>query len=247
MPDCVLIVPGYMGSGPEHWQSWLERQLPNAARVDNIEWESPVLARWAEAVRDAIDRARAPVWLVAHSFGCFAAAIAASERPANVAGALLVAPADPDRFSPIGLRLGLTPGAAESVAQWLPSSPLACPSVLVASQDDPWMGFAKAGYLANRWGSRLINGGNSGHINAESGFGPWPDGLNLLRALQRSQDMLPLGSIDATAARPDPGDGVLTRLRRRTRRDQSFIEESVPSMAAQNSLRVPSFRRTRSG
>lgn len=214
-----------MGSGPEHWQTWLERQLPNSHRVDDVEWDSPILARWAEAVRNAIDKARGPVWLVAHSFGCFAATIAASERPAHVAGALLVAPADPDRFSPIGLRHGMSSPASESVAHWLPASPLSCPSVLVASQDDPWMGFAKAGYLANRWGSRLVNAGNSGHMNVESGFGPWPEGLNLLRALQRSQEMLPLGSIDSTAPRPDPGEGVLTRLRRRTRRDQTFIDE----------------------
>lgn len=224
MAECVLVVPGYMGSGPDHWQTWLEGQLRNAMRVDDIEWDSPVLARWAEAVRDSIDRAHGPVWMVAHSFGCFAAAIAASERPARVAGALLVAPADPDRFSPIGLRHGHT-AVTESVAQFLPASPLSCPSVLIASQDDPWMGFAKAAYLANRWGSRFVNAGNSGHINAESGFGPWPDGLNLLRALQRANEMLPLGSIDASGPRSDPGDGVLTRLRRRTRRDQTFIDE----------------------
>ena len=40
----VLIVPGYHGSGPDHWQSWLETQVPEARRVSGIDWEQPVLA-----------------------------------------------------------------------------------------------------------------------------------------------------------------------------------------------------------
>src|SRR5271154_1160739 len=30
MEDDVLIISGYLGSGPTHWQSWLERTLPQA-------------------------------------------------------------------------------------------------------------------------------------------------------------------------------------------------------------------------
>ena len=58
----TLIVPGFHGSGPDHWQSWFEARLPEARRVIGIDWEAPVLARWAGAVRDAIDRAPGPVW-----------------------------------------------------------------------------------------------------------------------------------------------------------------------------------------
>jgi len=78
------------------------------------------------------------------------------------------------------------------------------------------------GYLADRWGSLLINAGRSGHINVESGFGPWPDGLNMLRSLQRVQDSFPLGSIDDEPARAEATDRILSRLRRRTRRDHAF-------------------------
>ena len=218
----VLIVPGYLGSGPAHWQTWLQAQLPEARRVSHIDWGSPVLAQWAAAVRAEVDRARGLVWLVAHSFGCLATAVAASERPGRVAGTLLVAPADPDRFSPLGPRNKTSLAIAESVAAWLPDRPLPCNSALVASVNDPWIGFAKAAYLADRWGSLLINAGRSGHINVESGFGPWPDGLNMLRSLQRVQDSFPLGSIDVEPARTEATDRILSRLRRRTRLDQAF-------------------------
>ena len=85
MQHTTLIVPGFHGSGPTHWQSWFEAHLPDARRVIGIDWEAPVLARWAGAVRDAIDRAPGPVWVVAHSFGCLASVVAAADRPERVA------------------------------------------------------------------------------------------------------------------------------------------------------------------
>jgi len=72
MQHTTLIVPGFHGSGPAHWQTWFEAQVPGARRVSGIDWEQPVLPHWAQAVRDGIDHASGPVWLVAHSFGCLA-------------------------------------------------------------------------------------------------------------------------------------------------------------------------------
>jgi predicted alpha/beta hydrolase family esterase len=97
------------------------------------------------------------VWIVAHSFGCLAARVAAESRLGRIAGLLLVAPADPDLFGFSTLMPGGSPG---------------CPSIVVASLDDPWMRFMGAAYWAHRWGSRLVNLGKAGHVNAESGFGP---------------------------------------------------------------------------
>jgi len=187
----VLIVPGYLGSGPAHWQSWFERQLPGARRVAGIDWQRPALGRWAGLVGEAIDRADGPVWLVAHSFGCLAAVIAASIRPEQVAGALLVAPADPERFADEGFR-----SRDEcSVARWLYDVRLPCPSLLLASTNDPWMNFASAAYWAERWGSRLHCLGAAGHVNVDSGFGPWPDGLAMLQAMQAAQGSFLVGEL----------------------------------------------------
>lgn len=191
MKQPVLIVPGYLGSGPAHWQSWLERQLPAALRVSGIHWQFPQLSRWAGRVGEAIDQAGCPVWLVAHSFGCLASIIAATRCPERVAGVLLVAPADPERFDESGFRQE----AASSIAHRLYNARLSCPSLLVASSNDPWMNFASAAYWAERWGSRLYGLGPAGHINTESGYGPWPGGLEMLRTMQSAQGSFMLGEL----------------------------------------------------
>lgn len=217
MPHTTLIVPGFQGSGPTHWQSWIEAQLPGARRVADIDWERPILARWANAVRDAIDRAPGPVWVVAHSFGCLAAAVATADRPERVAGLMLVAPADPDRFTPTGLRDETRHHPQDSLAQWIPRHTLAVPSLVVASTNDPWVRLSSAAYWADCWGSQLENIGPAGHINVESGHGPWPAGLQLLQRLQAASEDLPLGSIEDGAPPRRGRHSALARLRHRTR------------------------------
>lgn len=212
MRGTTLIVPGLHGSCAAHWQSWLEGELPDARRVHQADWDAPVLARWAETVRAGIDAAVGPVWLVAHSFGCLAAVVAAADRPDKVAGALLVAPADPQRFAP----LGMNDGDGESVAAWLPRRHLGVPSTVVASSDDPWMKLTTSAYWAAVWGSRFENAGAAGHINVASGHGPWPLGLQLLRALQGAHRDWPLGGL-GESTQPRGRAGALARLRQGTR------------------------------
>jgi len=195
MQHTTLIVPGFHGSGPAHWQTWFEAQVPDARRVSGIDWEQPVLARWAQAVRDGIDQSPGPVWLVAHSFGCLASVLAAASRPERVAGLLLVAPADPERFTPRGLRDASTVPELPSLARWIPRKPLDAPSLVVASTNDPWVRLSSAAYWAQCWGSQLENIGAAGHINVDSGHGPWPHGLALFKALQAAQGDVPLGAI----------------------------------------------------
>lgn len=212
----TLIVPGFHGSEAAHWQSWLEARQPGACRVSEVDWEAPVLARWAARVRAAIDAAPHPVWLVAHSFGCLASLVAAAERPDRVAGALLVAPADPQRFSPLGLQSD--PAAlAESIAPLLPQSPLAFPSVVVASSNDPWLKLTVAAYWAERWRSQLINLGPAGHVNVDSGYGAWPQGLALLNAMLQAHGDVPLGEIDGGPVSKRGRGGALARVRQGTR------------------------------
>lgn len=56
----------------------------------------------------------------------------------------------------------------------VPHSALPIDTTLVMSETDPWLRAAQACLWAQRWGSHLVNLGAAGHINAESGFGPWP-------------------------------------------------------------------------
>lgn len=216
MRHTTLIVPGFHGSGPEHWQSWLERQLPDARRVRGIDWETPVLARWASAVRREIDASPHAVWIVAHSFGCLASIVAASDRPDKVAGALLVAPADPARFGPLGLRDDRQ-DPADDLGPWLPHVQTGFPCVVVASTNDPWVRLSVAAYWADRWGARFICLGPVGHINIESGFGPWPEGLTLLQAMQDGRSSSLIGAIDDTGTFRKRRTPHLARLRHHTR------------------------------
>jgi uncharacterized protein len=168
--DTTLIVPGLHGSGPDHWQTWLERQVPDCIRVMQTDWSEPDLPKWSAKLRRELSRAPGRVYVVAHSFGCLAALQAAFDYRDSIDGLMLVAPADPERF-------GLSAA--------IPERPLGVPAVVVASTNDPWMAFRSAVERAEDWGAELINLGPAGHINPQSGYGAWPRGLSILRDLRR--------------------------------------------------------------
>ncbi|RJS95198.1 alpha/beta hydrolase [Salinisphaera sp. Q1T1-3] len=163
-----LIVPGRGDSGPGHWQSIWQSRLA-AERVFQRDWERPQLVAWTRSVIRCIDARDEPPILVAHSFGCFAAVAAAARRPMRVRGLFLAALANPARFPD------------DSVA--LPSARLSAPSVLVTSQDDPWLSEETAAAWARLWGCCRIPAGRAGHINADSGHGEWPWGRAQLERL----------------------------------------------------------------
>src|SRR5205085_1538774 len=57
--DRTLIVPGLHGSGPDHWQTWFERQLSDCIRVTQSDWTDPELrASSATLPRELGRRAR---------------------------------------------------------------------------------------------------------------------------------------------------------------------------------------------
>lgn len=178
----TLIVPGYRGSGAQHWQSWLEQQVPGCIRINGIDWQEPVLAQWAGRVREVLATATQPLRIVAHSFGCLAAVVAVADRPEQVAQLVLVAPADPDRFDCMGLKpdQGFI-DERYSLQHVVPQRALAVGGLVIASRNDSWLSHDKAAVLAQHWGLRLHDAGAAGHINAESGYGPWPALLDLLQ------------------------------------------------------------------
>ncbi|MCA1952821.1 MAG: alpha/beta hydrolase [Hyphomicrobiales bacterium] len=165
----ILIVPGLGGSGPDHWQSRWEAKLSTARRVLQPDWDRPNRRLWTETLVEAVNAAERPVVLVAHSLGVATVAHAAPDFAAPVLGAFLVGLSDWNRAE-------LIPGLAHDFAP-LPRDPLPFPSLLVASRNDPFCEFETAADFANAWGSALIDAGEAGHLNADSGHGPWPEGL----------------------------------------------------------------------
>lgn len=161
-----LIQPGWQNSGPHHWQSlWQERLGHSATRVRQQGWMVPECSAWAGVLEETIRRTQAPVVILAHSIGCLAAVFAIAKAP--VAAVVLVAPADAERAN--------APGALHSFTP-IPMKPLATPALLVASDSDPYCTLERAEAFAQAWKADLeiVTGG--GHINADAGFGPWPDG-----------------------------------------------------------------------
>ncbi len=166
----ILIIPGWSGSGPDHWQTRWEAKLPTARRVEQPDWYKPERGLWADNLIAAIRASARPVVLVAHSAGVSTVGHAAEHlREGDVAGAFLVAPAAEHAKRAIpGMPLDFT-------RHWRGKLPF--PSVLIASSDDPYCPMDEAQELAGHWGSEFVDAGASGHINTASGHGPWPDGL----------------------------------------------------------------------
>lgn len=179
----ILLLPGWLDSGPTHWQSRWEA-LHGDRRVQQADWVWPRrgdwMARLDETLIDGPDAAR-PAVLVAHSLGCqLVAAWAAHSRHVDrVRAALLVAPADVERED-----------APPQIAGWRPivRGRLPFPARVVASTDDPYASLARTRAMAADWGGELTEVGPRGHLNGDSGLGDWPAGRALLRDLMRAAD-----------------------------------------------------------
>ena len=197
----VVLVPGLRGHVEDHWQTHLAATLPNARTV-------PPLGRTWPSLRDRVtllDRTVAdvhgPVVIVAHSAGVLASVHwAATYEGTAVVGALLVTP--PAFAAPL-------PPEYPSIAElrthgWLPipRRPLPFPSILAGSTDDPLGNPVRLRALANAWGSRTHSLGAVGHLNPASGFGEWPEAIELIEELRNG----------ARAGRRDAIRAPLTQL-----------------------------------
>lgn len=161
----ILFIPGNSALDRSHWQARWQSRLSTARRLELDETDAADPSAWTTKVARAVNGAERPVVLVAHGAGVTAAVHAAGAFTTRVAGAFLVAPADPAAET----------GAARGFGAF-PEGPLPFPSLLVASRDDPNCDFARAEEFAADWGSLLIDAGNVGRIDVESGHGPWPEG-----------------------------------------------------------------------
>ena len=173
----LIFVPGLGGSGPDHWQTRWRARLPTARSVEQTDWGNPDLDAWTLGVIEACRAALRPTALVAHSLGATIVAHAAARLAAsNVKAAFLVAPPSDDYLS-------ASPLAAFAPT---PRAPLPFASLLVASRDDPYGPIEAAAALARDWGADFVDAGLAGHINVDSGHGPWPEGLmSLARLLKK--------------------------------------------------------------
>jgi predicted alpha/beta hydrolase family esterase len=172
----VLLLPGWLDSGPAHWQSRWEARHGDR-RVVQSDWQWPRRGDWMARLDEVLleDDAR-PALLVAHSLGCqlVAAWAAHSRHVGRVAGALLVAPPDTERAD-----------MPPQLHNWRPIARPRLPfaSIAVTSLDDPYCAPARAAQMLADWGCAAVSVGARGHVNGDSGLGDWPEGRVLLGTL----------------------------------------------------------------
>jgi predicted alpha/beta hydrolase family esterase len=181
MAPRVLILHGWQGSGPGHWQTWLAEQLRDAGTgvlyPELPACDTPCPDRWGAALHPQLAALAALPGdgervVVCHSLGCVlwlreARRVAPAHRVDRVA---LVAPPCPGsrvpelaQFYPSGAEREHVEAAARGA------------TILVCSDDDPYCPRPGA---AHHWGTPLgleaevLPG--TGHLNADAGFGPWP-------------------------------------------------------------------------
>lgn len=175
----IVVVHGYDGSGPGHWQHWLTEEL--SARGAPVRFpqftdpQAPVCDVWVRELAQVIAESRAPVTLVAHSLGCWAVDHYVARHGAEkLRAALLVAPPSPySLFEPI--QSFLPP--PRSATAWASLAPR---TLVVGSDDDDYAGPEEFTELAETLGVKVQIFPGTGHLNAAAGFGPWPFALEWL-------------------------------------------------------------------
>jgi uncharacterized protein len=172
----VLLLPGWLDSSPDHWQSRWET-VHRDTRVTQDDWLWPKRGDWMARLEEVLLESHTPALLVAHSLGCqlVAAWAAHSKHTTRVQGALLAAPPDIERDD-----------MPPNLAPWRPIVRARLPfaAIAVTSSDDPYCASDRGAQMARDWGAERIDIGARGHINGESGLGDWPEGRVLLDRLR---------------------------------------------------------------
>jgi uncharacterized protein len=178
----VLIVPGLRDHVPDHWQTHLQARLPRCVTMQPLEANRLSRAAQIWALDHALAQIEGPVILVAHSAGVITDAHWAALRHSRpIHGALLATP--PDFTSP--LPAGYPTSEVLAQNGWTPVPPvrLPFPAIVAASDNDPLASKESVIDMASRWGARLVELGDVGHLNPASGFGPWPRAEELIGQL----------------------------------------------------------------
>lgn len=184
----VLLLHGYTGSGPRHWQNWLAGELANLGGIVDVpqltDPDQPDLDVWLAELRHhlrAAPRAAERV-LLAHSAGAtlwlhHAARLTGehAELATRFDRVLLVSPLGPDFEHPDVrgfLPVPLDAAGVRRAASW---------TQVVVGEGDEVCSVEEAIAMAAALGVDLdvIPGGV--HLNTDAGYGPWPAALEWVR------------------------------------------------------------------
>lgn len=171
-PWTLLNVPGWGGSSPSHWQSLWELEFPGIQRVDQADWAFPDRPVWVARLQKVLGSLSKPVVLVGHSLGVATIVhSAAAGLLDGVVGAFLVAMPDVEREGFPPEIKGFSP---------LPRVAFPFPSLMIGSQDDPYITSPQLANWAGVFGSPYVDVGLRHHIGDAAGLGNWVEGKLLL-------------------------------------------------------------------
>ncbi len=161
-----LILHGYQGSGPGHWQTWLAHRLRSGDAAvhypDFPDADAPQLRSWLSALEGELDAIGEPPIVLCHSLACllWLHQLAAGGKTAS--RVLLVAPTS-------------EAGAPEMLSSFFPAplTPLE-DARLVCSDNDPFCPEGAAELYGRPLGVPTDVLSGRGHINPDAGYGPWP-------------------------------------------------------------------------
>lgn len=165
----VLILYGWHASPPPHWQDWLARELVSRGYMvafpqlsDPME---PKKVQWMHEASEALQACQ-PDIVICHSLGNILWWHLCNEGLAlHVKRLLMVAPPrDLSEYEAI----------SEFFPVDLPENLYSEESLLVTSDDDPYLNKSEGILFARALDIKHKVFQNMGHINADSGFGPWP-------------------------------------------------------------------------
>lgn len=169
-----LNLAGIYNSGPEHWQTYWQRDDARFSKLDHTSWDHPDRKVWVTELEARVQALGPQTVLVAHSLACLMVAHWATSSNLRVQGALLVSVPNP---------LGKSFPEDAKYFDELPLSRLPFPTALISSDNDPYGTRKHMAMCANAWGSKLVPVSGLGHINAESNLGAWPAGKAILDQL----------------------------------------------------------------
>jgi predicted alpha/beta hydrolase family esterase len=157
-----LILHGYQGSGPGHWQTWLAGRLRSTEAAvyypDLPDADAPSLHAWLDALERELAAIGEPPIVICHSLACVLWLHHAAAGGADAERVLLVAPPS-------------VSGVPDELAGFFPVPAVELPNArLVCSDDDPYC--PEAGHQLYPGPADVLPG--QGHVNPDAGYGPWP-------------------------------------------------------------------------
>jgi predicted alpha/beta hydrolase family esterase len=169
-----LILHGWGGSGPEHWQTWLAERLRRAGESVSYpvlpEPDDPRLDKWLTVLRTELGAMSGRRVVICHSLAALLWLHYAQRGDAGVADRLLlVAPPGPSANNPQVATFFPAPLAAAALRR------SAGEIMLVCSANDPFCPErAERLYGAPLAIEARVLPSAAGHINVAAGYGPWP-------------------------------------------------------------------------